>query len=249
MKKNGFNTMWRRAIFRGLRRWFPELIPAVRLWYARRGHLFTFGAFATDRDGNGYFSEEGCAQGDPFGPFLWSIGYHWALLQQQAAHPDTLIYAYLDDTYALDEPAAAVACMDTGAAVTLATCNVASNTKKQCVWSPGGAAALVALRPRNMLKGTPCALPRDYEPATPTTPEKGYKGGVLDGIKVLGAFVGDDEWCSEQLCKRVRVALEPLKGIVQLEDSATLDTAQQAQQCLLRFFSNARLRIPKGAPF
>ena len=30
-KKNGFNTMWRRAIFRGLRRWFPELIPTVRL--------------------------------------------------------------------------------------------------------------------------------------------------------------------------------------------------------------------------
>ena len=92
-----------------------------------------------------------------------------------------------------------------------------------------------------MLKGTPHALPRDYEPATPTTPEKGYRGGVLDGIKVLGAFVGDDEWCSEQLCKRVRVALEPLKGIVQLEDSAELDTKQQAQQCLLRFCSNATL--------
>ena len=48
-KRNGFNTMWRRAIFRGLRRWFPELIPAVRLWYARRGCLFTFGAWGTRR--------------------------------------------------------------------------------------------------------------------------------------------------------------------------------------------------------
>ena len=57
--------MWRRSIFRGLRRWFPELIPTVRLWYARRGCLFTFGSLATDRDDRVYYSEEGCAQGDP----------------------------------------------------------------------------------------------------------------------------------------------------------------------------------------
>ena len=49
-KKNGFNTMWRRAIFAGLRRWWPELIPAVRLWYARRGRLSTFGKPATGPD-------------------------------------------------------------------------------------------------------------------------------------------------------------------------------------------------------
>ena len=60
----------------------------------------------------------------------------------------------------------------------------------------------------------------------------------FSGIKVLGAFIGEDEWCSEQLCKRVRTALEPLKGIVQLEDAPKLETAQQAQQSLLRFCSN-----------
>ena len=114
-----------------------------------------------------YYSEEGCAQGDPLGPFLWAIGYHEALLRQQAAHPDTLIYAYLDDTYACDEPLQAVACMDTGAAVTLEMCNVASNTKKQCVWSPGGAAALAVLAPRISLKGTPDALPVDYDTTCP----------------------------------------------------------------------------------
>jgi len=110
-----------------------------------------------------YYSEEGCAQGDPLGPFLWAIDYHEGLLRQQAAHPDTLISAYLDDTYACDEPLQAVACMDTGAAVTLEMCNVASNTKKQCVWSPGGAAALAVLAPRISLKGTPDALPVDYD--------------------------------------------------------------------------------------
>ena len=61
-KKIGFNTMSRRAIFAGLRRWWPELIPAVRLWYARRGRLFTFGKPATGPDGEAYYSEEGCAR-------------------------------------------------------------------------------------------------------------------------------------------------------------------------------------------
>ena len=62
--------------------------------------------------------------------------------------------------------------MDTGAAVTLEMCNVASNTKKQCVWSPGGAASLAVLAPRISLKGTPGALPVDYAPATPTMPQR-----------------------------------------------------------------------------
>ena len=61
-KKIGFNTMSRRAIFAGLRRWWPELIPAVRLWYARRGRLFTFGKPATGPDAEAYYSEEGCAR-------------------------------------------------------------------------------------------------------------------------------------------------------------------------------------------
>ena len=30
-KVNGFNRITRKAIFRGLRRWFPELIPTVEL--------------------------------------------------------------------------------------------------------------------------------------------------------------------------------------------------------------------------
>ena len=82
------------------------------------------------------------------------------------------------------------------------------------------------LAPRISLKGTPDALPVDYVPATPAKPASGYAGGLLPGIKVLGAFIGEDEWCSEQLCKRVRTALEPLKGIVQLEDAPRLDTAR-----------------------
>ena len=76
-----------------------------------KARLFTFGAPAVDENGVQYFSEEGCAQGDPLGPFLWSVGYHHALLEQQAKHPGTLILAYLDDTYHIDEPLAALAAL------------------------------------------------------------------------------------------------------------------------------------------
>ena len=47
-----------------------------------------------------------------------NAGYHMALLETQAAHPDATILAYLDDTYYLQMPAAALACMRSGTAAT-----------------------------------------------------------------------------------------------------------------------------------
>ena len=40
-KRNGFNALARTAMFRGVRRWFPALIPVVRQSYARDGGLLT----------------------------------------------------------------------------------------------------------------------------------------------------------------------------------------------------------------
>ena len=115
---------------------------------------------------------------------------------------------------------------------------MASNLSKQCVWSPGGAAALAALAARVGLRGTPHAPPQ---------PEKGYAGGELPGIKVLGAYLGEDEWCSAQLCKRVRQALKPLDGIVQLEDAPKLGVASVCDRTLLwgHFGSDG---TPRGTP-
>ena len=48
-----------------------------------------------DGDGNVFMSAEGCAQGDPLGPFLFAIGYHWTLLEMQVRNPSALILAYL----------------------------------------------------------------------------------------------------------------------------------------------------------
>ena len=86
-KKNGFNSISREAIFAGLRRWYPELIPTVALWYKVPRRLFLFNEEARDGDGNVFMSSEGCAQGDPLGPFLFAIGYHWTLLEMQVRNP------------------------------------------------------------------------------------------------------------------------------------------------------------------
>ena len=121
-KSNAFNTVTREAIYRGLKEWFPELIPTFRLFYSRPGKLFCVGKkgrrLATDGEGLPYFSTEGCTQGDPLGPFYWAVGYHWSLLQVQAHHPDVTVLAFLDDTYYLQVPLKGLAAMRTGAEVT-----------------------------------------------------------------------------------------------------------------------------------
>ena len=76
---------------------------------------------------------EGCTQGDSLGPFFFAVGYHWALLETQAAHPDVAIWAYLDDTCYLQLPELALAAMRTGTVRTLATCAVAKHR-----WPPEG---------------------------------------------------------------------------------------------------------------
>ena len=40
-KKNGYNALSREAMLRGVRRWFPSLLPTVRQFYARDGGLYT----------------------------------------------------------------------------------------------------------------------------------------------------------------------------------------------------------------
>lgn len=105
-KVNGFNSITRGAIFRGLRTFFPSLIPVARFYYqsvdgddaeAVDPRLWLLGGHgkveACDSAGEVYASREGCQQGDPLGPLLWSFGYHQALLEMQARSPDSICLA------------------------------------------------------------------------------------------------------------------------------------------------------------
>ena len=227
-KRNGFNAISRKATFAGLRRWFPRLVPTARLWYSRRRRLFVNSQLAVDEDGNLFFSEEGCAQGDPLGPFLWSVGYHQVLLETQARNPTALIVAYLDDTYQADVPKKALECMLTGTEQSEAVCNVSSNLAKQEVWSPEG--DLSCMPPT--LRGAPTAPPHEAS---------GYAGGRLPGFKCLGAFIGEAEWCRAKLVQRVEKHLAKLPRVSELRDTRKLNTSLQCQLSIARFCANTQL--------
>ena len=232
-KSNAFNTVTREAIYRGLKEWFPELIPTFRLFYARSGKLFSVGKagrqLATDEDGLPYSSTEGCTQGDPLGPFYWAVGYHFTLLEVQARHPDVTMLAFLDDTYYLQEPLQGLAAMRTGAEVTEARTKVKSNLGKQEVY--GGPACDLSPMPA-ALRGAPTA---------PPDPDKGYAGGRLVSVKVLGAFLGGVLECSEKLVARVERKLKALEQVPKLRDTTKCNVALQVAMQINRFCANTSL--------
>ena len=213
-------------------------------YYARNGRLFTVSASEGRRQARGagrageeevlFFSAEGCTQGDPLGPFYWAIGYHVSLLEIQARHPGTTLVAYLDDTYYLDEPAEALQAMRTGEAVCAddtgeTGCGVVSNLGKQEVY--GGPEADLSCMPSS-LRGAPSA---------PADLPKGYDGGRLRCIKVLGAYFGELEACSQKLVARVRKQLAPLTRACKLRDTRRDKVAMQVQLEINRFCGNTSL--------
>ena len=97
-----------------------------------------------------------------------------------------------DDTYVADAPRAALETMLEGDDLAQLWSGVESNKSKRCMWAPDPR-SLDAVRDRTDVKGTPDSA-----------------DGVLRGIRVLGAYLGDKAWCRDKLVKRVRKALEPL---------------------------------------
>jgi tRNA threonylcarbamoyladenosine modification (KEOPS) complex Pcc1 subunit len=230
-KVNGFNVMSRAAIFRGLRRWFPDLIPEARFFYEQASRLWCRDAdgrrvHARDGAGTQYRAEEGATQGDPWGPFLWSVGYHEALPETQARHPDVTILEYLDDTYYLQVAAAAVAAMRAGTECTLRLCGVASNLAKQEAYSPAGDLSVV---------------PPTIRGSTALLADGRSRGTALATVIVLGSFIGDEAEASDRLVARVEKAPAPLARVVQLRDTRRHKIALQVQLEMLRLCSNTSL--------
>ena len=232
-KTNGFNAISRAAIYRGLQMWFPELIPCFRQYYARRGCLYTVGPegkrLAVDERGEPYWSAEGCTQGDPLGPFWFAVGYHESLLRTQAAHPSTTILCYLDDTYYGQEPGEGRCALLTGEQQATQRCGVLSNRGKQEVY--GSAAADLSAMPAS-LRGSPWAAADEA---------KGYAGGRLKCIKVLGSFLGERDACAAKLVARVEDHLEPLMHAARLRDTRKHNTSMQVQLEILRYCANTSL--------
>jgi hypothetical protein len=60
-----------------------------------------------------------------------------------------------------------------------------------------------------------------------------HPDGVLPGLKVVGAWVGDDAWCGEQARKAVLRRLRPLDMVDCLRDTATIPNAEQLARTLI----------------
>jgi len=153
-----------------------------------------------------------------------------------SATPHDLDNVLFDDTYVADAPRPALEAMLEGDALAQKWSGVESNVSKRQIWAPDPA-SLEAVRDYPSVRGTPAA-----------PPDGKYAGGTLRGIRVLGAYLGDDEWRKTELVARVERALKPLEGILELRDTKEIHTAQQVMQVLLRFCSNTTLTFFLCAP-
>jgi hypothetical protein len=94
---NAFNTMPRRLIADALKHHAKGLFRAARWAYQSPSRLLVSGS---PDDAADLLSSHGVRQGDPIGPFLWSIAYRPIVERlENFLGPNFLIVSYLDDTY------------------------------------------------------------------------------------------------------------------------------------------------------
>ena len=87
--ENAFNTIDRVAFLQACRHNLPRLSPGFE-WCYSEPTLLQFGARTIN-------SESGVQQGDPLGPFLFSLTLQLLLATIKAIHGLDLLFAYFDD--------------------------------------------------------------------------------------------------------------------------------------------------------
>lgn len=174
--KNAFNSVSRSVMADRVLLLFPELWSFIDVCYGRAPHL-SFGV----RDEEGVerrrtiSSAEGTQQGDPLGPFLFSLVFHVVLERLVREHPDIRgVDAYFDDGWLYGPPDVVCAALRWLFREIPALIGAEVRMDKCRVFSPAGDLSM---------------FPEEVEGARDT----------LLGVVVLGVPVGTDQYVTDQL--------------------------------------------------
>jgi hypothetical protein len=234
--RNAFNTVDRNVIYQQLEQHFPHLIPYFLSHYGVPSRLAENGGTAL------LWSETGVQQGDPLGPFFFSLALQAV---RGGAVPLKLLLdlAYLDDIV-LCGSAADVAQRLAHIVSTLAEleCGLELNLAKCVLWSPSvqGAEArkamTEALEQVQLKAGLSPEVPIfDFALVECPGPDKGVKlladkdsdedGADDGGIKLLGGLIGSDAWVKSEVAKintRAKNLTKALTKIKHIQSSILL---------------------------
>ena len=201
-------------------------LPFVRLWYTTASEYVWH-----DANGNQHTitQAEGGEQGDPLMPALFSLGQEPALQAVQAQlQPGEVIYAFLNDIYAVVQPERVRAVYDLLARHLEAHARIRLNQGKTRIWNRGGHA------PPNIHTLGPDTWVGNRE----LPPEQ-------QGITVLGAPIGTDAYAQHFLQNTStshRPLLEQLPHLQDLQAAwlLLLYTASPRSNYLLRLLPPAQ---------
>ena len=139
-----YDTVSRAAMFHKLLEVAPALVPFVRGIYGRTSVYYWWN---DEGDRKEILQAEGCHQGDPLAPALYSLAQHQALENaSRQLEPGECLAAYLDDVYLVVPPHRARPAYDIVAAELTHHAGVAPNPSKTRVYNGQGGLAPDGIR-------------------------------------------------------------------------------------------------------
>ena len=181
---NAYNTLGRKFIFDELKTSFPGLCKFFLWSYGGSKRVPLFLKTGI----NVGFSETGIRQGDPLGPIYFCLGIHSLLKNMKQQYPDINVYAYLDDIHIMSDPVTSFQAFEWLHMASQEYGLHISATKSK-IWHPF----------LNLNEFTSSLIHK------PTI--------VTDGLKVLGSYIGHNQFISNNLSKQLDEKVQVLSAL------------------------------------